>query len=321
MTRVGDGRLTQNQIIQSPFIELFIRAKPLGLDALFQRIAPAEIKAYFAFINDSVARKVAQNKDNKKDSAPKDMFDFLCTAKDPDTGEFYSEDALRGEAGLLIPAGSDTTSNTLAAFWFYITRNPAAYDRLIAEIRNTFTSSEDIVTGPRLSSCTYLHACIDETMRLDPGGPSEPPREVLSGGTTIDGEFYPEGVMVGCANWSMGRNEDVFGDPMRFRPERYIVNEAAGVTAEDINRIRASWNVFLIGPTNCVGKNIAMTELPLIIARTLFRVDMKAALGETLGNENARFEWGRNKDHYQVKDAYITVHEGPMILVKSREGF
>ncbi|KAK3207719.1 hypothetical protein GRF29_96g100302 [Pseudopithomyces chartarum] len=217
-----ESQLTPKQIIQSPFVTFFIWAKPHGLDALLALVTPLEITAYFTFINDSVAQKIAQHKNRKQDdSSPKAMFDHLCAARDPSTGQPYTEDALRGEALMLIPAGSDTTSNTLSAFWFYLTSNPAAYTRLKSEIRTTFSSSSsDIVPGPRLSSCTYLHACIDETMRLDPAGPSEPPREILPGGATIDGEFYPAGTVVGCANWAMGRNERVFGDPGRFRPER-----------------------------------------------------------------------------------------------------
>lgn len=314
-----ESQLTPKQIIQSPFVTFFIWAKPHGLDALLALVTPLEITAYFTFINDSVAQKIAQHKNRKQDdSSPKAMFDHLCAARDPSTGQPYTEDALRGEALMLIPAGSDTTSNTLSAFWFYLTSNPAAYTRLKSEIRTTFSSSSsDIVPGPRLSSCTYLHACIDETMRLDPAGPSEPPREILPGGATIDGEFYPAGTVVGCANWAMGRNERVFGDPGRFRPERYVVSEGTGVTVEEVNRIRGYWSAFLIGPTNCIGKSVAMTELALVIARTVFRVEMRGVEGKGKG----WLGWGRDGGQYQVRDAYINVHEGPMVEVRRREGF
>lgn len=318
-----ESQLTPKQIIQSPFVTFFIWAKPHGLDALLALVTPLEITAYFTFINDSVAQKIAQHKNRKQDdSSPKAMFDHLCAARDPSTGQPYTEDALRGEALMLIPAGSDTTSNTLSAFWFYLTSNPAAYTRLKSEIRTTFSSSSsDIVPGPRLSSCTYLHACIDETMRLDPAGPSEPPREILPGGATIDGEFYPAGTVVGCANWAMGRNERVFGDPGRFRPERYVVSEGTGVTVEEVNRIRGYWSAFLIGPTNCIGKSVAMTELALVIARTVFRVEMRGVEGEGKGKGKGWLGWGRDGGQYQVRDAYITVHEGPMVEVRRREGF
>lgn len=170
-----------------------------------------------------------------------------------------------------------------------------------------------------MASYVYLHACIDESLRISPAGPSEFTREVLPGDTTIDGEHYPQGVMVGCAQWAMGHNQQIFGDPDRFRPESYIPCEATGVTVEEVNRIKPYYQPFLIGPTNCVGKNIAMTELALIIARTLFRLDLQAVHGEDLGAGHPSLGWGRrNKDQYQISDAYITVRERPILQFKKR---
>lgn len=67
-----------------------------------------------------------------------------------------------------------------------------------------------------------------------PAGPSELPREVLPGGTTIEGEHYPAGIIVGTPNWAMGRNEEQYGDAFTFRPERWIVsNELDSLNPEE----------------------------------------------------------------------------------------
>ncbi|PSN70776.1 cytochrome P450 [Corynespora cassiicola Philippines] len=278
-------------ILQSPFMKFYVWAKPRGLNYLFNMMAPEEIRAYYKFINDS----------------------------DPVTGEGYSEVALRGEAVLLIVAGSDTTSSTLSGFWFYISRNVNAYQRLTSEIRSTFKLCDEIKIGSKLSSCTYLYACIDEALRITPSGPSDFPREVLSGGTNIDGEYFPEGTIVGCSHWSMSRNEHIYGDPNRFRPERYIPSEATGVTVEQVNELKSYYQPFLIGPTNCAGKNIAMTELAIIIAKTLFALDLRSVPGEDLGAGHPSQGWGkRDKNQYQIVDVYITVHEGPMVQFRKR---
>lgn len=308
------------QILQSPFMEFFVWAKPKGLDYLLDLVTPEEVKNYYKFVDDSVSERIKMEQNSKDTEKSRlDIFHFLCAAKDPVTGERYSEDALRAEAIMLIVAGSDSVSTILAGFWFYISRNESAYTRLTTEIRSTFKSSDEIVSGPKLASCVYLHACIDESLRIAPAGPSEFAREVLPGGTTINGEYFPQGVVVGCSNWAMGRNEQIFGDPNRFRPERYIPSEATGVTVEEVNRIKSYYQPFLIGPTNCVGKNIAMTELALIIARTLFRLDSRASPGEDLGASHPSLGWGRrDENQYQIIDAYITVHDGPMLQFKKR---
>ncbi|KAF2017213.1 cytochrome P450 [Aaosphaeria arxii CBS 175.79] len=297
-------------ILQSPFMKFFVWAKPKGLDYLLKLVTPQEVKNYYKFIGDSCK--------SEQDSRL-DMFHFLCNARDPVTNEPYTESALRGEAAMLIVAGSDSTSSVLAGFWFYISRNERAYRRLTDEIRTTFTASEEIKSGPKLASCVYLYACIDESLRMVPAGPSELAREVLAGGATINGEHFPPGVVVGCAPWAMGRNELIFGDSTKFRPERYIPSETTGISVEDVSRIKSYYNPFLIGPGNCAGKNIAMAEIAIVIAKTLFRVDLRAVPGEDLGAGHPSMGWGRrDENQYQVEDAYITVHEGPMLQFKKR---
>jgi cytochrome P450 len=308
------------QILQSPFMEVFVWAKPKGLDYLLDLITPNELKTYYKFVDDSVSKRLQMEKDNKgTEKTRQDIFHFLCAAKDPVTRERYSENSLRAEAIMLIVAGSDSVSSVLAGFWFYISRNESTYTRLTTEIRSTFTSSDDIVSGAKLASCVYLYACIEESLRMTPAGASEFAREVLPGGTTIDGEHFAQGVVVGCSNWAMGRNEQVFGDPTRFRPERYIISEGTGVTVEEVNRIKSCYQPFLIGPTNCVAKNVAMVELALIIARTLFRLDLRAAPGEHLGAGHSSLGWGRrDENQYQITDAYITVRDGPILQFRKR---
>jgi cytochrome P450 len=248
-----------------------------------------------------------------------DKFHFLCAAQDPVTGERYSENSLKAEAIMLIVAGSDSVSSPLSGFWFYISRNQSAYEKLKAEIRSTFKSPNDITNDSKLASCAYLFACIEETLRMVPAGTSEMPREVLPGGTTINGEYFPPGVVVGCCNWAMGRNEEVFGDPSRFRPERYLPSEARGVTIEDVNRIKSCYHPFLLGPTNCPGKSIAMAEIALVIAKTLYRLDLRAVPVGGLGAGHPRLGLGRReKGQYQIMDAYIAVRDGPVLQFKPR---
>lgn len=91
--------------------------------------------------------------------------------------------------------------------FFGLTKNPFQYQKLVQEIRTTFATPEDIVCGPKLLNHRYLRACIDEGMRFAPSGPCDLPREVLSGGIRIQGEYYPEGTIVGTVPWVMTHDE------------------------------------------------------------------------------------------------------------------
>ena len=309
---------------RSPFLDLCLWLKPRGLNQLLESITPKDVKDYYGFIEESVAARKKLEIELEQlgeEKMRRDMFHFLFQAKNPDTGgPAFSEKELFAEANLLIIAGSDTTSINLSGFFFYITRNKRCYDKLVKEIRSTFQSADEIVSGPKLSACQYLRACLDESMRLTPAGPSELPRTVLPGGQTIDGEFYPEGINVGTSGFASGRS-DGFGDPYLYRPERWIPNEETGITAEDVTRIKSFVHPFSAGSGNCVGQNLAILEMLTTIARTLHRLDVRAAPGSTLGEGSPKLGWGRrDPNQFQLHDAYVSLRQGPMVQFKKRDG-
>jgi cytochrome P450 len=156
-------------------------------------------------------------------------------------------------------------------------------------------------------------------MRLVPPGPCEPPREVLAGGLEILGTFHPASTIVGTAPWCDSRNADVYGDPGVFRPERWIVDEANGTTKEMIAKIRTNFHPFLAGPGSCAGKNVAMAEMMLVIAKTVFLFDLRKAPESTLGEGKPELGWGQSdRNQLQVVDAYISLREGPVPQFRRR---
>ncbi len=76
--------------------------------------------------------------------------------------------------------GALSTSASICAMFFYLSRNPKCYQRLANEIRSTFSMTSDIRGGRRLSSCGYLRACIDEALRIATPVPRSFSREASS---------------------------------------------------------------------------------------------------------------------------------------------
>jgi hypothetical protein len=63
-----------------------------------------------------------------------------------------------------------------------------------------------------------------------------------------------------------------------------------------------------------------MSGMAPIIARTLFRLDLRAAPGETLDAGHPELGWGRRDERqYQISDAYITIHDGPLLQFRKRK--
>ncbi len=289
-------------------------------------VSPKEVIAFFDFLKKSVEERTRlehqlHKEGSNKKNVRKDMFHYLIQANDPATGDGpFTADELLGEAFVLTIAGSDSTTSVIATTIFNLTRNPYVHAKVTEEVRSTFTTVDEICSGPKLSSCHYLRACIDESMRMNPAVPSELNREVLPGGIEIDGKFVPEGTNVGGSHWSLHHNEDVFLDPFVYRPERWIVDEKAGRTAADVSRAENAFMPFSGGPRACVGKNLAYMELMVTMGRLLYRTDFKLPEGSTLGQGAQHLMWGRrNRNQFQVKDFFVGLTEGPVAQFRRRE--
>ncbi|KAG9237994.1 benzoate 4-monooxygenase cytochrome P450 [Amylocarpus encephaloides] len=311
-------------ISNSPILSWWVWMKPRGLDAVFQLLTPPGVKAYYEFIESSVSKRKLEEEEFEKNGTEKgggrkDMFHYLFKTRDEQGNPAYSTDELYAEANLLVIAGVDTTAIALCSFFFYMIRRPGCYSRLIKELRATFDSADEIQSGPKLSSCAYLQACVNEGMRLGSGGPADAPRVVLKGGLDINGDHLTEGTCVGVSSWTISHNESHYGDPWTYRPERWVVDEKAGVSPEDVTRAQEAFNPFLIGTGNCVGQKLAMMELLLVTAKTLYRMDVRQAPGDYLGGGSLEKGWGmRDPNHFQVKDAYVSLRDGPRVQFRKR---
>jgi cytochrome P450 len=87
-----------------------------------------------------------------------------------------------------IVAGSGTSASALSGTTFFLLRNPKAYERLVAEVRNAFKKDEE-VTIASTSELAFLRACIEEGLRMFPPAPSTLPRFVPKSGEFIDGRW------------------------------------------------------------------------------------------------------------------------------------
>lgn len=257
------------------------------------------------------------------DADRKDFFYYLLRAKDPETGEGFSMQELWGESNLLIIAGSDTTSTAMASTIFYLVHNTRTLAKVTAEVRSAFDDVEEIVSGPTLGSCHYLRACLDEAMRLSPPVGGILPREVLEGGTVIDGHDIPAGVVVGTPTYTIHHNAAYFPAPFTYLPERWLADEKAEgiaeITAETVALARSAFCPFSLGSRGCIGKGLAYTELTTALARMLWLYDIRLAPGTSMGEGNPDLEYGRRREtEYQLTDCFTSKKNGPMVEFRER---
>ena len=114
-------------------------------------------------------------------------------------------DRLRVNAGVLIVAGSETTSTLLSGVTYLLLRNPETLKRLTEEVRSSFQSEEEI-TFQSVNGLNYMLACLNEALRCYSPVPVGLPRFIPQGygGATIAGEVVPDGVSTSVTSSSRG---------------------------------------------------------------------------------------------------------------------
>ncbi|KAF1968463.1 cytochrome P450, partial [Bimuria novae-zelandiae CBS 107.79] len=276
-----------------------------GVELLFPSMYGLRLK-YFYLLKKMVKDRLAEGK-----SAKEDLFSMRL-------GDLVSE------ATFFFPAGGDTTATTIAAVFFYLSRNPECYRKAISEIRSTFSSGVEIQSGPRLSSCVYLRAVIDEALRICPPTPGTLWRELPVGDQgheehlVVDGHLIPARTWVGVNAWTIHHNEEYFPEPFIFKPERWLDEEHTSDAIAARKKLREVFSPFSVGPRSCIGKAMAYMEASLTLALTMWYFDFSAPDDERLamiGGGTPGDKTGRHRvDEFQTYDKFVSSHDGPYLM-------
>ena len=238
--------------------------------------------------------------------------------------------------------GGSTVATALSGIFFYLSRNPSAYTRLCTELRSTFSSGTDIHQGPQLSSCKFLRAVIDETMRMSPSTLAvawreQTPASIAAGEQFIvDGQIIPPGTQVALSNYTLQHDEMYFPEPFAFRPERWLFDESTENSTNQPDKdstkpkpptqlqnttMRRAFAPFSVGDRSCVGKPMAYLEMSLVVAKTLWYFDFETAEGEAgmLGGGSPERKDGRTRrGEFELFEGVVVGHEGPNLVFRTR---
>lgn len=150
-----------------------------------------------------------------------------------------------------LDAGLKTTSDTLMfALWSLSLPGHQQYQkRLAAEIdsmKESPSNMEQASSAALSNNLPFLEAVIKETLRLYAPIQASQPRTSGSD-TTINGYLIPVGTSVSCQSYSLHRNPDVFPDPYKFNPDRWLASEA------EVAIMKRWWWPFSSGGRMCIG--------------------------------------------------------------------
>lgn len=173
-----------------------------------------------------------------------------------------------------LAAGADTTAAALRAIFYLSLKHPRVWTRLQeAVLAAPFAQPETLhLPAPyaQTRAIPYLEAVIRETLRLVPGEMFPQERVVPAGGLTLpDGQFVPQGTVIGFTSYVMHRNKAVWGeDAEEFRPERFLreEDESEGAFAERMRKYNDCDLSFGAGSRKCIGMNLGLMEVYKAVA-------------------------------------------------------
>ncbi|CAI9270974.1 unnamed protein product [Lactuca saligna] len=164
----------------------------------------------------------------------------------------------------IMIAAVDNPSNAVEWTMGEMMNEPTLLKRAVEEMdhvvgRNRLVQEQDL---PQLN---YLKACIKESFRLHPFTAFNPPH-VSTMDTTVAGYFIPKGSHVLLSRRGLGRNPNVWADPLRFNPDRHLQGEEKQVVLTD-NELRMI--SFSTGKRGCPAVVLGSTITTIMLARLL----------------------------------------------------
>jgi cytochrome P450 len=214
-------------------------------------------KRWTRFIGSLMAERRAAGK--QEGAPPRDLFDLMGAARDPETGDAFSEQQLGDEVATMILAGHETTATAL--FWslYLLALDPLTQDEVAAEARGVTVNGADDVE--RLK---FTRAVVDETMRLYP--PAFLIARAAAAPDVIVGIPVRKHDVILIAPWLLHRHEKLWRDPNAFIPSRFM----PGAPPPD----RFAYLPFGAGARVCIGAHFALVEATLALAKIIgaFRV-------------------------------------------------
>ena len=219
-------------------------------------VGPDRVKLIPAFrrrvqrVDELIAREIGERRAAEDLAERDDVLSLMLQARHED-GSPMSDTEIRDELLTLLVAGHETTATALSWAMERLTRHPEKLERLRAEV----VDGED----------AYLTATIQETLRLRPVISIVVRR--LTEAVELGGYELPAGAGVTPCIHLLHRDPQIYPDPDRFIPERFLDTSPGTYT----------WIPFGGGVRRCLGAAFAQFEMAVVLRELVRRHQIEPA--------------------------------------------
>jgi cytochrome P450 len=193
-----------------------------------------------------------------------DVLQGLLDSRHED-GAMLSEEEIRDAVITMLVAGHETSTISLAWIFEQVLTHPEVIEKLKSELAAVVGSSD--VEAEHLPKLEYLDAVVREALRVRTIVPFV--TRLVKEPFTAGGRKYPAGTHLSPCIHLVHRRPDIYPDPERFRPERFLERRFSPY----------EWLPFGGGNRLCVGMAFAMYEMKVIVAVILSKLNLERPAG------------------------------------------
>lgn len=233
-------------------------------------------------LNKNIDDKIAQLSEKsieKPNSDSNEQVNFMHTLIKLHHEGVLTRDEVIGNAEAVLFAGYDTTSTTLAYLIWVLSKYPDIQEKLRQELIAHGVDSK------------YLSQVINETMRLYPTVVTFTSR-LATESLEVDKWVIPQGTSVIFNAWLIHHDPEIWPDPLKFNPERF--REGAAIHP-------CAFAPFGLGDRKCMGYQLAMLELKMVVCDLLMRYRFKLKSPENLELVSYAFSLTKPKEKVVVE--------------------
>jgi cytochrome P450 len=231
-----------------------------------------------AFVMDVISKTMKKREEDKTQG--RDIVSLILDTETPEGQEVDRPTLVRNVVLMALIAGRDTAADALAWLFHLLSLNPRVEKKLRAHLLSELpklASHFDYVPDKNdVDELPYLEATINEALRLySPVGLAQ--KLCVQDTVFPDGTFVPKGSNIALVYHAMARMPSVWGpDAASFVPERFIDPD----TGELLKVSSGKFSAFNTGPRVCVGRNLAMMEMKMVVACVVSHFHLEEVPGQ-----------------------------------------
>ncbi|KAM0937817.1 putative oxidoreductase [Dioscorea sansibarensis] len=234
-----------------------------GHERRLKRLSRRKNKFFQGLVDEHRMKK--ESRSQGLDSSPagtSTVIDLLLSMQESDP-EHCDNDMIKAFIELMVVAGTDTSAATMEWTMALLLNNPQTLEKLRAEI-DAYVSQGSLLQEADFPKLPYLHAVINESMRMYPAGPLLFPHE-SSQDCTVGGFNVPSGTMILVNAWKIQRDPELWEEPEKFKPERFLRTNTDQKSTDEAIKEGVKMMPFGMGRRRCPGEGLAMKMVPLVI--------------------------------------------------------